>query len=100
MRHTLPLLRPALRPIAALLCVATLLCAQAQEIQPVRPHEPILVRPYLAVSVPPARLSNSERLRQLVRAGMLYLTAQDAIALALENNIDLEVSRYNPFISE
>ena len=31
---------------------------------------------------------------------MLYLTAQDAIALVLENNIDLEVSRYNPFISE
>jgi outer membrane protein TolC len=31
---------------------------------------------------------------------MLYLTAQDAIALALENNIDIEVSRYNPFISQ
>jgi outer membrane protein TolC len=34
-----------------------------------------------------------------VRAGALYLTAQDAIALALENNIDLEISRYNPFIA-
>ena len=44
-------------------------------------------------------MANSERLGQLVRAGMLYLTAQDAIALALENNIDIEVSRYNPFIS-
>jgi outer membrane protein TolC len=31
---------------------------------------------------------------------MLYLTKQDAIALALENNIDIEVSRYNPLISE
>ena len=30
---------------------------------------------------------------------MLYLTAQDAIALVLENNIDIEVSRYNPLIS-
>jgi outer membrane protein TolC len=32
-----------------------------------------------------------------VRAGKLYLTAQDAIALALENNIDVEVARYSPF---
>ena len=68
--------------------------------QPVRPQAPIIVRPYLPVTVPPIRLSNSERLGQLVRAGMLYLTAQDAIALVLENNIDIEVSRYNPFISE
>ena len=34
-----------------------------------------------------------------MRAGTLYLTVQDAIALALENNIDLEVSRYNPLLS-
>ena len=32
----------------------------------------------------------------LIRAGNLYLTAQDAIALALENNIDIEVARYGP----
>ena len=31
---------------------------------------------------------------------MLYLTVQDAIALALENNIDLEVARYNPILAE
>jgi outer membrane protein TolC len=49
--------------------------------------------------VPPARLANSDRLRELIRAGTLYLTAQDAIALALENNIDIEVSRYNPAIA-
>ncbi len=46
--------------------------------------------------VPPVRLQNSGRLANLVRAGMLYLTVQDAIALALENNIDIEVARYNP----
>ncbi len=80
------------------LCLASL--TWAQDIQPARPQAPILVRPYLAVTVPPIRLANSERLGQLVRAGMLYLTAQDAIALVLENNIDIEVSRYNPFISE
>jgi outer membrane protein TolC len=82
----------------AMLCLASL--TWAQEIAPQRPQAPIIVRPYLPVTVAPIRLANSERLGQLVRAGMLYLTAQDAIALALENNIDIEVSRYNPFISE
>jgi outer membrane protein len=86
----------------AVLCLASLAWAQdiAPPIAPQRPQAPIIVRPYLPVTVPPIRLSNSERLRELVRAGMLYLTAQDAIALALENNIDIEVSRYNPFISQ
>jgi outer membrane protein len=45
------------------------------------------------------RLANSPRLSELVRAGTLYLTVQDAIALALENNIDIEVARYNPLIA-
>src|SRR6202451_429363 len=86
-----------LKQAIALLCLASF--ASAQEIAPQRPQAPIVVRPYLPVTVPPIREANSERLGQLVRAGMLYLTAQDAIALALENNIDIEVSRYNPFIS-
>jgi outer membrane protein TolC len=46
------------------------------------------------------RLANSPRLSELVRAGTLYLTVQDAIALALENNIDIEVARYNPLIAD
>ncbi len=87
----------AIKQMVALLCLTTL--AWAQDIQPVRSQAPIIVRPYLPVTVPPIRIANSERLSQLVRAGMLYLTTEDAIALALENNIDIEVSRYNPFIS-
>src|SRR5580698_6576583 len=91
-------LNRARRQALALLCLASL--TWAQDIAPQRPQAPVIIRPYLAVSVPPIRLANSARLNQLVRAGMLYLTAQDAIALALENNIDIEVSRYNPFISQ
>jgi len=45
--------------------------------------------------VPPISLSNSGRADSLVRAGNLYLSLSDAIALALENNIDVEVSRYS-----
>jgi outer membrane protein TolC len=36
----------------------------------------------------------------LIRAGVLYLTVQDAIALALENNIDLEIARFGPLIAD
>jgi outer membrane protein len=88
----------ARQSIAIGLCLTSL--TWAQEIAPVRSKAPSIVRAYLPVTVPPIRLSNSERLGHLIRAGMLYLTAQDAIALVLENNIDLEVSRYNPFISQ
>src|ERR1700686_4905116 len=80
-------------------CCLSLLCAQENSIVPQKPHAPIIVRPYLPADVPPIRLANSPRLRDLVRGGILYLTAQDAIALALENNIDIEVARYNPVIA-
>jgi outer membrane protein len=85
--------------LACGMCYASMLPmapAQQASIEPVRPSAFVLVRPYLAPQVPPIRLSNSERLRQLIRAGSLYLTVQDAIALALENNLDIEIARYNP----
>lgn len=64
-----------------------------------RPSTP-LVRAYLAPTVPPARLSNSLRLQSLIRAGNLYLTIQDALALAIENNINLEIDRYEPLLAQ
>jgi outer membrane protein len=86
------------RSIVAYLCLACSVGAQSG-IDPVRPQSRIVTRPYRAAEVPPARLGDSTRLRGLLRAGMLYLTAQDAIALALENNLDIEVARYNPILS-
>jgi outer membrane protein TolC len=50
---------------------------------------------YQADNVPEPALSNSARLDQLVRDGTLYLSLKDAIALALENNLDLAIARYN-----
>jgi outer membrane protein len=83
-------------------CTVTLAFLGAQEptVEPVRPSAFIAVRPYLPPYVPPVRLENSGRFGSLVRAGMLYLTVQDAIALALENNMDIEVARYNPILAE
>ena len=81
-------------------CTLSLAGAQQQSIDPERPRAPIIIRPYLAPYVPPIRLANSTRVHDLVRGGKLYLTAQDSIALALENNIDIEVARYNPIYNE
>jgi outer membrane protein len=65
-----------------------------------KPKGRLLIRSYQAATVPPVRLKDSERLRQLVRAGKLYLTVQDALAAAIENNLDLETDRYGPLAAE
>ena len=83
------------RPLACALVFSQLLTAQTG-IEPVRPSGTVLLRPYRPVYVPPIRLSDSDRMKILIRAGKLYLTVHDAIALALENNIDIENARYNP----
>jgi len=44
--------------------------------------------------VAPINVSNTARLDSLLRAGQLYLSLRDAIALALENNLDIEIERY------
>ena len=86
---------------AALCGVCSLALVEGQEanVEPIRASTPIL-RSYEPAQIPPIRLTNSSRLGSLVRAGMLYLTVQDAIAIALENSIDIEVARYNPIIAE
>jgi outer membrane protein len=58
-----------------------------------------LTRPYQQRTVSPINLANTNRLEALVRAGNLYLTAQDVIALALENNLDIEIQRYGPLLA-
>jgi outer membrane protein len=58
-----------------------------------------LTHPYQPRAVPPINLSNSSRLDSLVRAGNLYVSAQDVVALAIENNIDVEVQRYGPLLA-
>jgi outer membrane protein len=43
---------------------------------------------------------NSQRVHDLTRGGNLYLSLQDALALAVENNLDIELQRYAPAASE
>lgn len=58
-----------------------------------------LTNPYRQRPVPPVNLSNTSPLQALTRAGNLYLSAADVVALALENNIDIEVQRYGPLLA-
>jgi outer membrane protein TolC len=55
---------------------------------------PNVIYPYTTPFVPEVRLDNSQRLKDLISDGKLMLTLNDAIALALENNLDIEVARY------
>ncbi|HEX8985885.1 MAG TPA: TolC family protein [Bryobacteraceae bacterium] len=52
-------------------------------------------RPIAAIS-----LENSKRIGSLMRGGQLYLSLDDAIALALENNLDVELQRLSPAIAD
>jgi hypothetical protein len=52
-----------------------------------------LVSIYQASRVPPVDFRNSPRIERLIRAGRLYLSLPDAIALAVENNLDVEFER-------
>ena len=69
------------------------------ELQIEQPKGFPLLRAYQAPVIPPVNLSNSSRLESLIRAGNLYLSAQDVVALAIENNIDIEVQRYGPLLA-
>jgi outer membrane protein len=59
------------------------------------PIFPNVFGPYTPRHVPEPNMSNSGRVQQLVQDGKLMLSLNDAIALALENNLDLVIARYN-----
>jgi outer membrane protein TolC len=50
---------------------------------------------FLSLPVPQPSMQNSPRLKDLIRDGKLWLSLQDAIALALENNLDIDYQRFN-----
>lgn len=48
----------------------------------------------------PPNLANTPRIEQLMRNGKLYISMNDAVALALENNLDIGIARYNLNIAD
>ncbi|HEX2598777.1 MAG TPA: TolC family protein [Terriglobales bacterium] len=63
-------------------------------------HLPNFFAPYTPRQVPEPRVANSGRLDSLLRNGRIMLSLEDAIALALENNLDLAIARYNLAIAD
>jgi len=61
---------------------------------------PNVLAPYRVRSVPPPNLTNSARTDQLFRDGNIYLSINDAVAMALENNLDITIQRYNLSIAD
>jgi outer membrane protein len=90
----------------SLIVSAWRISAQAPEVSIEIPKQPpvlgTLLRPFHLEKriVSPAKLTNSPRLESLVRSGNIYLSAQDVIALVLENNLDIAIQRYGPFLAQ
>jgi outer membrane protein TolC len=57
-------------------------------------------KPYVPTEIPAASFVNSVRLTDLVKDGKIYLSLSDALALAIENNYDLAIARYNLDIAD
>ncbi len=92
--------------LALCLLVSTVAFAAPADITITNPPEPRLVGPLLRpfhfekriVSNP--TFQDSPRLESLVKAGNLYLAVNDMIALVLENNLDIDLQRYGPFLAK
>jgi len=89
--------------LASLLIICFTAWASAQNNASVSFEMPRSRNPFSAYSpsyVPEPQLTNSPLLSQLIRDGKLYLSLKDAIRLALEDNLDLAIARYNLPIAE
>lgn len=61
---------------------------------------PDIIEPYRSMQSAEPSLTNSPRIEQLLQGGKLMLSLQDAISLALENNLAIDVERYTPWLDE
>jgi outer membrane protein len=61
---------------------------------------PDISAPYRQIKIDPLVLTNSPRIQQLIREGKLLLSLEDAITLAVENNLGINIARYTPWEAE
>src|SRR6267378_2074643 len=61
---------------------------------------PNIFAPYSPIRIEEPGLTNSPRIDQLIHDGKLELSLQEAVELALENNMDIVVQRYNPWFAD
>jgi outer membrane protein len=65
-----------------------------------KPWFPHVTAPYTQLNIPEPTLTNSPRIDQLIQNGKLMLSLEDAISLALENNMDIAVQRFTPWLDQ
>src|SRR3954469_4673737 len=95
--------RTLLHRLSVFLLVPSMLLAQSPAVvdfSKPKNYAPNPFSPYIGRDVPSPTLNNSPRIETLFRDGKLCLSLSDAIALALENNLDLAISRYNLQIAD
>ncbi len=73
---------------------------QLQDYSKPRAAFPHILQSYEAQHVPAPVFGNSPRIDSLLRDGKIYLSIDDAVALTLENNLDLDIARYNLNIAD
>jgi outer membrane protein len=61
---------------------------------------PNIIAPYTVATVPEPELANAPRIEQMIQDGKLRISLQDAIDLALQNNLDIAIQRYGPWLAE
>ena len=93
------------QPHLSLLCAALCFAGPAFSQSSINIQQPSgglgwFTRPYRVSTVSPINLGNSNRLETLIQGGKLYLSSQDVVALALENNLDIEIQRYGPSLAK
>ncbi|HVP44824.1 MAG TPA: TolC family protein [Terriglobales bacterium] len=90
----------SVRLLALFLLVTGLAGAQTVDFSKGISHVPNPLGPYIPRKVQEPVFTNAPRIDQLVTNGQLMLSLNDAIALALENNLDLAIARYNLSIAD
>jgi outer membrane protein len=61
---------------------------------------PNIIAPYTPTMVPEPVLANAPRIEQMIQDRKLRISLQDAIDLALQNNLDIAIQRYAPWLAE
>ncbi|MGB9106341.1 MAG: hypothetical protein WCC59_16415, partial [Terriglobales bacterium] len=92
--------RGSLIILALVACLASSAWAQRTDYSKGKSQFPNVIAPYQARDVSPPNFSNSPRIDQLIQNGKLMLSLDNAITLALENNLDLAIARYNLDIAD
>jgi outer membrane protein len=65
-----------------------------------QPGFPNIFKPYTSIHPAEPVLTNTPGINELIKDGKLTLSLQDAVTLALENNLDISVQRYATYLAD